>query len=187
MHLKLIGLFFVWVGVPTDQCKTVERLDFAILGQKCPFYTKDGLGILESPNFPGEYPAGAECHWRVRPGRNKRVLVIISNIELDENCGDVLTIRKTGANSVPEDSWYFVLTLGLFAKNLLLFGFILQIARKLGWFSKLVRATRSRSFSLGTRGTSGSTLWRIRIRLGEVSRSLSWPLRVSVPINPSTL
>ena len=67
-----------------------------ILGRKCPFYTKDGLGILESPNFPGEYPAGAECHWRVRPGRNKRVLVIISNIELDENCGDVLTIRKTG-------------------------------------------------------------------------------------------
>lgn len=62
---------------------------------KCPFYTKDGLGILESPNFPGKYPAGAECHWRVRPGRNKRVLVIISSIELDETCGDVLTIRKT--------------------------------------------------------------------------------------------
>ena len=71
-----------------------------ILGRKCPFYTKDGLGILESPNFPGEYPAGAECHWRVRPGRNKRVLVIISNIELDENCGDVLTIRKTGNDFV---------------------------------------------------------------------------------------
>ena len=71
-------------------------INFFISGRKCPFYTKDGLGILESPNFPGEYPAGAECHWRVRPGRNKRVLVIISNIELDENCGDVLTIRKTG-------------------------------------------------------------------------------------------
>ena len=26
-------------------------------GSECPFYTKDGLGILESPNFPGEYPA----------------------------------------------------------------------------------------------------------------------------------
>ena len=63
---------------------------------KCPFYTKDGLGILESPNFPGEYPAGSECHWRVRPGKNKRVLVIISNIELDEHCGDLLSIRKTG-------------------------------------------------------------------------------------------
>ena len=73
----------------------IEKVKF-YLGRKCPFYTKDGLGILESPNFPGEYPAGAECHWRVRPGRNKRVLVIISNIELDENCGDVLTIRKTG-------------------------------------------------------------------------------------------
>lgn len=72
------------------------KVQIYVLGRKCPFYTKDGLGILESPNFPGEYPAGAECHWRVRPGRNKRVLVIISNIELDENCGDVLTIRKTG-------------------------------------------------------------------------------------------
>ena len=29
-----------------------------ILGHKCPYYAKDGLGILESPNFPGEYPAG---------------------------------------------------------------------------------------------------------------------------------
>jgi len=67
---------------------------------KCPFYAKDGLGILESPNFPGEYPAGAECHWRVRPNRNKRVLVIMSSISLDEHCGDLLTVRKTDrANS----------------------------------------------------------------------------------------
>ena len=54
------------------------------------------MGILESPNFPGEYPAGAECHWRVRPNRNRRVLVIISSIHLDDSCGDLLTIRKTG-------------------------------------------------------------------------------------------
>eukprot|EP00094_Tigriopus_californicus_P002299 TCALIF_02220-PA protein Name:"Similar to scube2 Signal peptide, CUB and EGF-like domain-containing protein 2 (Danio rerio)" AED:0.11 eAED:0.11 QI:0/0.5/0.6/1/1/1/5/66/255 len=66
-----------------------------VKGRKCPFYTKDGLGILESPNFPGEYPSSVECHWRVRPGRNKRVLVIISNIQLDEECSDLLTIRKT--------------------------------------------------------------------------------------------
>ena len=65
-------------------------------GHKCPFYAKDGMGILESPNFPGEYPAGAECHWRVRPNRNRRVLVIISSIHLDDSCGDLLTIRKTG-------------------------------------------------------------------------------------------
>ena len=92
-----------------------------ILGHKCPYYAKDGLGILESPNFPGEYPAGkiqcndfpvilggmwkirisgAECHWRVRPNRNKRVLVIMSSISLDEHCGDLLTVRKTDrANS----------------------------------------------------------------------------------------
>ena len=69
---------------------------FFIKGHKCPFYAKDGMGILESPNFPGEYPAGAECHWRVRPNRNRRVLVIISSIHLDDSCGDVLTIRKTG-------------------------------------------------------------------------------------------
>ncbi len=61
----------------------------------CPFYTKDGLGILESPNFPGEYPASAECHWRVRPGRNKRVLVIISSVQLDDSCDDSLVIRRT--------------------------------------------------------------------------------------------
>ena len=65
-------------------------------GHKCPFYAKDGLGILESPNFPGEYPTGVECHWRVRPNRNKRVLILISSISLDSNCGDLLTIRKTG-------------------------------------------------------------------------------------------
>ena len=65
-------------------------------GHKCPYYAKDGLGILESPNFPGEYPTGVECHWRVRPNRNKRVLILISSISLDSNCGDLLTIRKTG-------------------------------------------------------------------------------------------
>ena len=69
-------------------------------GHKCPFYAKDGMGILESPNFPGEYPAGAECHWRVRPNRNRRVLVIISSIHLDDSCGDVLTIRKTGRQTM---------------------------------------------------------------------------------------
>ena len=67
-------------------------------GHKCPYYAKDGLGILESPNFPGEYPTGVECHWRVRPNRNKRVLILISSISLDSNCGDLLTIRKTGKN-----------------------------------------------------------------------------------------
>ena len=68
----------------------------SISGHKCPYYAKDGLGILESPNFPGEYPTGVECHWRVRPNRNKRVLILISSISLDPNCGDLLTIRKTG-------------------------------------------------------------------------------------------
>ncbi len=32
----------------------------------------------------------------MRPGRSKRVLVIISSVNLDNGCGDVLTIRKTG-------------------------------------------------------------------------------------------
>ena len=38
----------------------------------------------------------AECHWRVRPGRNKRILAIISHIHLDPDCEDTLVIRKTG-------------------------------------------------------------------------------------------
>lgn len=74
-----------------------DSLSGRFLGSSCPFYVKDGIGILESPNFPNEYPLMGECHWRVRPGRKKtRMLVIISHLHLDEACGDVLTIRKAG-------------------------------------------------------------------------------------------
>jgi len=79
LWLMLCNRFRHSIQQRSNYCLLVTSI---FLGRSCPFYTKDGLGILETPNFPGEYPATAECHWRVRPGRNKRVLVIISNLQV---------------------------------------------------------------------------------------------------------
>ena len=54
---------------------------------------------MESPNFPGEYPAESRCTWTVKT-KTKRVLVVISNIDLGEDCQDKLTITKTGKCSI---------------------------------------------------------------------------------------
>lgn len=123
-------------------------------GSECPFYTKDGLGILESPNFPGEYPSNHECHWRVRPGRNKRILAIISNIQLDQDCGDLLTIRKTGKTD--GGCGFRMLFFDIHECEIVFQMF--QIVPRLASSSRPATRTTSPSSSRGTRGTSGSTL-----------------------------
>ena len=39
--------------------------------QDCPFYTADGVGIMESPNFPREYPVSNQVaqHYKGVPGK----------------------------------------------------------------------------------------------------------------------
>lgn len=61
--------------------------------QDCPFYTREGVGIMESPNYPRDYPFGVTCRWRVRPGHTKRVLLILPLLQLPSDCSSKLVVR----------------------------------------------------------------------------------------------
>ncbi|GAB6033237.1 Signal peptide, CUB and EGF-like domain-containing protein 2 [Chamberlinius hualienensis] len=82
------------VGTTTDlvgainvsQCKS----------QVCGGFMDNLLGVLESPNYPGDYPSNSQCTWKLSPGKGRRVLVVVPEVFLaDDKCGDYLVMRKS--------------------------------------------------------------------------------------------
>ncbi|XP_026067649.1 signal peptide, CUB and EGF-like domain-containing protein 2 isoform X10 [Carassius auratus] len=60
-------------------------------------------GFIESPNYPGNYPANIECTWTITPPPKRRILVVVPEIYLpmEDECGDYLVMRKSSLpNSV---------------------------------------------------------------------------------------
>jgi len=55
-------------------------------------------GYIQSPNWPGLYPANVECTWRITPERGRRILVVIPEIFIaaEDRCQDSLVMRKSG-------------------------------------------------------------------------------------------
>lgn len=53
-------------------------------------------GYIESPNYPGNYPAGVECIWNINPPPKRKILIVVPEIFLpsEDECGDVLVMRK---------------------------------------------------------------------------------------------
>lgn len=53
-------------------------------------------GYIESPNYPGNYPAGVECVWNINPPPKRKILIVVPEIFLpsEDECGDVLVMRK---------------------------------------------------------------------------------------------
>lgn len=78
------GLTRLRATVPTDQ--------------HCGGELGDYTGYIESPNYPGDYPANAECVWHISPPPKRRILVVVPEIFLpiEDECGDVLVMRKSG-------------------------------------------------------------------------------------------
>ena len=68
-------------------------------GRECGevFNKKTLRGVLESPNYPGDYPTNVSCVWKIRPSNNRRILVIIPDVDLEkaDKCGDKLVMRKS--------------------------------------------------------------------------------------------
>nr|XP_045002250.1 signal peptide, CUB and EGF-like domain-containing protein 2 isoform X2 [Jaculus jaculus] len=63
----------------------------------------DFTGYIESPNYPGNYPANTECTWTINPPPKRRILIVVPEIFLpiEDDCGDYLVMRKTSSpNSV---------------------------------------------------------------------------------------
>ncbi|XP_075878317.1 signal peptide, CUB and EGF-like domain-containing protein 2 isoform X4 [Nelusetta ayraudi] len=63
----------------------------------------DFTGFIESPNYPGNYPANVECTWTINPPPKRRILIVVPEIYLpiEDECGDYLVMRKSSlSNSV---------------------------------------------------------------------------------------
>lgn len=57
----------------------------------------DFTGYIESPNYPGNYPANVECTWTISPPPKRRILIVVPEIYLpiEDECGDYLVMRKS--------------------------------------------------------------------------------------------
>ncbi|KAM6073689.1 LOW QUALITY PROTEIN: signal peptide, CUB and EGF-like domain-containing protein 2 [Chlamydotis macqueenii] len=61
----------------------------------------DYTGYIESPNYPGDYPANTECIWNINPPPKRRILIVVPEIFLpiEDECGDYLVMRKSSSSS----------------------------------------------------------------------------------------
>ncbi|XP_071809582.1 signal peptide, CUB and EGF-like domain-containing protein 2 isoform X4 [Asterias amurensis] len=65
--------------------------------RKCGGVIGDYMGYIESPNYPGNYPAGMECVWKVAAPKGRKIIVVVPEVFLpvEDNCGDQIVMRKT--------------------------------------------------------------------------------------------
>ncbi|XP_038557584.1 signal peptide, CUB and EGF-like domain-containing protein 2 isoform X5 [Micropterus salmoides] len=71
--------------------------------RQCGGHLGDFTGYIESPNYPGNYPANVECTWTINPPPKRRILIVVPEIFLpiEDECGDYLVMRKSSlSNSV---------------------------------------------------------------------------------------
>lgn len=68
----------------------------ARLDRQCGGEMGEVMGYIESPNYPGNYPANVECIWNINPPSKRKILVVVPEIFLpsEDECGDVLVMRK---------------------------------------------------------------------------------------------
>ncbi|XP_069479784.1 signal peptide, CUB and EGF-like domain-containing protein 2 isoform X3 [Ambystoma mexicanum] len=61
----------------------------------------DFTGYIESPNYPGNYPANVECTWNINPPAKRRILIVVPEIFLpiEDECGDYLVMRKSSSSN----------------------------------------------------------------------------------------
>ncbi|XP_029438200.1 signal peptide, CUB and EGF-like domain-containing protein 2 isoform X2 [Rhinatrema bivittatum] len=61
----------------------------------------DFTGYIESPNYPGNYPANTECTWNINPPPKRRILIVVPEIFLpiEDECGDHLVMRKSSSSN----------------------------------------------------------------------------------------
>lgn len=72
------------------------RLVSVCLDRQCGGEMGELMGYIESPNYPGNYPANVECIWNINPPSKRKILIVVPEIFLpsEDECGDVLVMRK---------------------------------------------------------------------------------------------
>uniref|UniRef100_A0A8C2MGL9 Signal peptide, CUB domain, EGF-like 3 n=1 Tax=Cricetulus griseus TaxID=10029 RepID=A0A8C2MGL9_CRIGR len=84
-------------GLTTKHEGAVSFQDYRQCGGELGEFT----GYIESPNYPGNYPAGVECVWNINPPPKRKILIVVPEIFLpsEDECGDVLVMRKNSSPS----------------------------------------------------------------------------------------
>lgn len=91
--------FFSRVDVCVPSSCPFTNLFIFLLDRRCGGELGDFTGYIESPNYPGNYPANTECTWTINPPPKRRILIVVPEIFLpvEDDCGDYLVMRKTCA------------------------------------------------------------------------------------------
>uniref|UniRef100_A0AAX7V4R6 Signal peptide, CUB and EGF-like domain-containing protein 1 n=1 Tax=Astatotilapia calliptera TaxID=8154 RepID=A0AAX7V4R6_ASTCA len=81
-----------------DGATNVSQCKNQVCGGELGEYT----GYIESPNYPGDYPSNVDCVWMINPPHKRRILIVVPEIFLpiEDECGDVLVMRKTHPTSI---------------------------------------------------------------------------------------
>ncbi|XP_078482331.1 signal peptide, CUB and EGF-like domain-containing protein 1 isoform X1 [Ciona intestinalis] len=58
-------------------------------------------GVIESPNYPGNYPINSHCRWILKTPKKRKLLVVVPEIFLpfEDNCGDYLIMKSKETSS----------------------------------------------------------------------------------------
>lgn len=75
-------------------------MTIVLTDHKCGGYIGLHQGFIQSPNWPGAYPANVECTWTIKPAKGRRILIVIPEIffPVQDGCGDNLVMRKSGVD-----------------------------------------------------------------------------------------
>ncbi|GAB1300786.1 Signal peptide, CUB and EGF-like domain-containing protein 3 [Apodemus speciosus] len=84
-----------------DGSTSVAQCKSAAADRQCGGELGEFTGYIESPNYPGNYPAGVECVWNINPPPKRKILIVVPEIFLpsEDECGDVLVMRKNSSPS----------------------------------------------------------------------------------------
>uniref|UniRef100_A0A8C9SKD0 Signal peptide, CUB domain, EGF-like 3 n=1 Tax=Scleropages formosus TaxID=113540 RepID=A0A8C9SKD0_SCLFO len=93
-----ISPVMVFCMLPVDTCVffAVYTCVSAPCNRDCGGEMGEYTGYIESPNYPGNYPANVECTWNINPPPKRKILIVVPEIFLpsEDECGDVLVMRK---------------------------------------------------------------------------------------------
>lgn len=83
-------------ATPRQKRKSLKHL-CTFTDRQCGGELGDFTGYIESPNYPGNYPANVECTWTINPPPKRRILIVVPEIYLpiEDECGDYLVMRKS--------------------------------------------------------------------------------------------
>jgi len=86
------------IALPINGNSGRQRVKMSDADRTCIGETSGQQGYIQSPNWPGLYPANVECTWRITPERGRRILVVIPEIFIasQDKCQDSLVMRKSG-------------------------------------------------------------------------------------------